>query len=205
MPEINISNPANTRIHVWKITESIPELLSLLPESFSSELEKMKTEIHRKQFLSKNILLRRLQIDKQISYRENGKPELPENKYISITHSKNYVAIALANQPVGIDMELAQPKLITVAPKFIHMKEQKIIDVKNQTQLLYFWTAKESIYKLIGESGLSFRQDILIQKTDYQKQTGTAIVRNKQKIKLFFNKIDNNIIICQAIFDNSPV
>jgi len=204
MPELSIFSPIDSRIFVWKITETLSRLLDIAGKNIS-DWQKYKTEIHQKQFLVKNILLRKLHLESTISYRDNGKPFLPDGQYISISHSKNFVGIALSNRPVGIDLEFAQTKLIAVAPKYIHQSEQNLIDINNSQQLLYFWTAKESIYKLIGEKGLHFRRDIQIRTIDFVRQTGTAIVRNEKKINLYFNPLENNFLICQAIYDESVI
>jgi phosphopantetheinyl transferase len=204
MPELHLFSPIDSQIFVWKITESISELLNIAGKD-ADGWKIYKTEIHQKQFLAKKILLQKLNLTDKISYLENGKPVLANDKHISISHSKNFISIVLSNQPIGVDMEFMQTKLIKVAPKFIHPDEQQLINIDNPPELLYFWTAKESIYKLIGKNGLSFKRDILIEKIDYSAQTGKAKVYGNKKIKLFFNKINDDIIICQSIFDKQPV
>jgi phosphopantetheinyl transferase len=204
MPEIFVQNITDTQIYIWKITETVPELLSVLGRQQDIDWQRFKSEVHQKQYLAKQILLKKLKSDAELSYLSNGKPVLSNGQFISITHSRYFVAIAVADKPIGIDLDFVQSKLKRVASKFIHQSEYSWVDFDDLHQLLYVWTAKESIYKLIGQSGLSFRNDIEVYEIDIKKHLGSAMVRGNQEINLHFNRIDEDIILCQAQIDKKP-
>jgi len=188
-------------LYLWNITESLTGLLSLLTKSASNEYLRYRSPEHQKQYLAKKILLQYLSIEDKLSYLDSGKPVLNNNQHISISHSGNWVVISIASQETGIDMESANPKLLKIASKFVHPSEKNIFETGKTEDLQFIWTAKESIYKLAGQKGLSFKNDIILHQFDRKKKMAYALLHQKKKIKIFFNKINPNLIISQAFFD----
>ena len=97
---------------VWKMEEPLDVLLSLLPNtrkiSSEKELPRFTSERRKMEWLSVRVLLySMLQEDKEIVYSSEGKPFLSDHSfYISISHTKGYVAVGLHSlDPVGIDIE----------------------------------------------------------------------------------------------------
>ncbi len=157
-----------THVLIWHITESEKELNTPLTlESYSQKrLSDMKSEIHRRAYLSVRHLLAIAQYtDADLIYDENGKPSLSDGVNISITHSYEYAAIILGANAVGIDIEKQRDKIIRIASKFISDKEFEYLNenapnyIKNLTVI---WGAKEAVYKLYGQPGVSFKQHIII-------------------------------------------
>ena len=77
-----------------------------------------------------------------------------DGKFISITHSHNFAAIVVGDNPLGIDIEKEQSKVQHISPKFLHRSEliSKVTDRYRTTQ----WCIKEAAYKAFGKKGLSF-------------------------------------------------
>ena len=200
MPQYFLEHTAPVQLYIWQITESREELKSLLPYEKTVEAEKYASVIHQKQFLAKQILLHQNVLDKQIRYLSSGKPVLNDGQYISISHSNNYVVVAVSSQPVGIDIEKPNPKLIKISSRFKHPDDKLPALTGEPVQLQYLWTAKESIYKLAGISGLSFKNDIRLLMYNQFNTSGTALLKNRQKIKLFFNKLEPDFLVCIAFF-----
>jgi len=103
--------------------------------------------------------------DFDLYYDEFGKPHLTDDKYISITHSHNFSAIIVSNKTVGIDIELQREKIIRIADKFVD-EEFGYLD-KNDLdsyikKLTVIWGAKEAIFKIRNEKGISFKDHIKI-------------------------------------------
>ena len=97
---------------VWKMEESLDTLLALLPEarriSCEQELNRFVSERRKMEWTSVRVLLySMLREDKEIAYSSEGKPYLADHSFfISISHTKGYVAVILGSQaPVGIDIE----------------------------------------------------------------------------------------------------
>ena len=115
----------------------------------------------RIQQLLKNCVLNDARVSGSVRYEKSGKPVL-NGRYISITHSGNGAAAALANLPVGIDMQEPDDRLLFLYPKFMHPSEYEDFSTRRIDDLLRLWTAKESVYKWAGIPGLSLRRDIII-------------------------------------------
>ncbi len=198
MPILPVQKCHDGFLYIWHLTESLEELekKSLRHNLRKSLIYKHKQQ--RKQFLAKQILLKQHHYFEQLSYLPSGKPVLNSGQHISITHSKNYLAIMVLSQKVGIDLEQNQEKLAKVAGKFVN-ESDFILNTSKENPYLWLWTAKESIYKLIGEKGLSLKKDIVVQHIDPYHFTGQAQVKSN-KINLYYKKIRPEIILCTALF-----
>jgi phosphopantetheinyl transferase len=160
---------STTQIFVWEITESFEQLNNevQLNEKNCIRLEGMKSEMHQRGFLSVRKLLQTAgYTDFDLYYDELGKPHLKDDKYISITHSHNFSAIIVSDETVGIDIELQRDKIIRIADKFVD-KEFCYLD-KNDLdsyvkKLTVIWGAKEAIFKIRNEKGISFKDHIKVQ------------------------------------------
>jgi len=200
MPAIKIFNDS-ALVYLWHITETLDELLERNSKEVQSQSLIYKNETHRKQFLAKHLLLKELNLTGKVSYLPDGKPVLEEGQYISISHSGPYVGLAISQCPVGIDIEKNHPKLKTIANRFINDKD--FFKKQTNNKLHWIWTAKESIYKLAGIKGLSFKNDIFIELLDYNKFSGIAMLKN-QRIELKFKEIDNTYLFCLAFYVKIP-
>lgn len=111
--------------------EPLDVLLSLLPNtrkiSSEKELPRFTSERRKMEWLSVRVLLySMLQEDKEIVYSSEGKPFLSDHSfYISISHTKGYVAVALSSlNPVGIDIEQYGQRVHRVSDRYIRPDEQ---------------------------------------------------------------------------------
>ncbi len=201
MPQIFTDTVAPSTLWAWHITESLDTLLHLSGASAVKILDKYRFETHQKQFLVKQILLKKAGLDQKIDYLETGKPILNTTNFISITHAHQYVFIAESAYPVGIDVEFKNKKLIKIAPRFVHPDDCLPQQPNTLSKLQQIWTAKESIYKLAGIPGLSFKNDIRIINFDDHNGTAQALLQKEQKISLFFKALLDDFLLCQAFLD----
>lgn len=91
----------------------------------------------------------------EISYNENGKPEL-DFCFFSISHSGNYAVCAVAETPVGIDIE--NTGRFKRREKYMFFTDNETRYVNSQDSARRFcliWTRKEAYIKALGEP-LSF-------------------------------------------------
>ncbi len=200
MPLKKILKTALSTTYFWKITEPLEVLLQNSGQEAKNDYLKYKSLIHQKQFLAKNLLLDYLSLQDQIYYLPSGKPVLKDGGFVSVSHSQNWVAVALSDIPLGIDIETARPKLLKIASKFVCNNDCQLLDCQSVNQLQFLWTAKESIYKLMGEKGLVFKE-LCLSKIDLERKLAEILLPDARKISLFFNTIEDNFIICQAFFD----
>ena len=162
-----ITPNSQTTVKIWKITESLDELmrpLNLKSESLERVIG-MKSDIHQRGFLSVRHLLRSFgYTDQDLFYDEFGKPHLKDGKHISISHSFIFSGVIISDQKVGIDIEKQRDKIGVIAHKFVDY-EFDYLEKKDENyirMLTVIWCIKESLYKLFATPGMLFREHFLV-------------------------------------------
>ncbi|MEM0517937.1 4'-phosphopantetheinyl transferase superfamily protein [Aequorivita flava] len=177
---------ATTKVFIWKIEESFKALSEgiSLTENCSNRVFNMKSDLHRRGFMSiRHLLALEGYTDHDLYYDENGKPHLTGNMHISITHSFNFSAIIISDSEVGIDIEKQRNKILKIAHKFTPIEEYRTIanDDALMRKLTIVWCAKESLYKSFAEKGVSFLQNIYVEEFALEDYKTTATVTFKEK------------------------
>ena len=172
---------SDTQVYVWKIEASFEELSKdmELSENSMDRLAHMKSELHRRGFLSIRHLLKEAgYTDHDLYYTENGKPHLKDGKCISITHSFNFSAIIISPHEVGIDIEKNREKIKIIQHKFVNFERGFINpDDCYIEQLTVIWGAKESLYKIYPHGGLTFKNDIDIESFTMKNECTTGTIK----------------------------
>ncbi len=174
--------------HIWKIEETEGALADgvVLTDHCQDRLRKMKSELHRRGFLSiRHLMAIEGYEDKDLYYDDFGKPHLTDGNYISISHSNQFTAIIISNGPaVGIDIEKQREKILRIAHKFTPLEEYSTIANTDALirKLTIVWGCKESLYKIYAKPGLSFLHHIIISDFDLAdgKTTGEIIYKGKK-------------------------
>ena len=151
---------------VWKMEESLDALLLLLPGArrafCEQELNRFVSERRKVEWLSVRVLLySMLQEDKEIGYSPEGKPYLTDHSsFISISHTKGYVAVMLASSvPVGIDIEQYAQRVHKVSDRYVRPDEQVESYQGDITWgLLLHWSAKEAVFKRMENADADLRK-----------------------------------------------
>ncbi len=156
-----------TTVYVWKIEESYQDLAApiQLKVSNMNRVAGMKSEIHQRGFLSiRHLMALAGYTDSDLFYDPQGKPHLQDGKHISISHSFDHTGIIVSDKPVGIDIEMERDKILRIAHKFTPIQEYRTIANEEALirKLSLVWCAKESLYKLYAQQGLSFLQHIVV-------------------------------------------
>lgn len=77
----------------------------------------------------------------------NGK-WVADDCYLSLSHTDGYVAAAVSDLPVGVDIERTNRKLAKgLYDRIVCGKEKALYAALDNTQLLQLWTAKEAVFK----------------------------------------------------------
>ena len=113
---LSITEENNCKIALWEITETLQELLQLY---HTISVPDFNTEKRKKEWLASRLLLNKINPNYSISYNKFGAPELNNECNISISHSKELVAISISKQQVGLDIEEISDKALRVSSKFI--------------------------------------------------------------------------------------
>lgn len=157
---------SGAQIVIWEITESGSEEVELAKSlSFRNKemYEAIASTKRKREFLFTRLLLEKeLGLIEVILYTDAGAPILSGNE-ISISHSGNFVALGLSQSQIGIDVQIANPKIARIAHKFVNEAEMKFIqtDISLSQQTL-IWSAKEALYKLDAAGGLIFKEQLHI-------------------------------------------
>jgi len=166
-----------TQLYVWKITESYDELSTLRLKTVSeARLEGMKSEQHRRGFLSVRALLHEAGYsDFDLYYDASGKPHLLDGRYISISHSFGFSAIIVSDRLTGIDLELRRDKIALLDYKFAEHEMRYLNKERHAdyiSRLTVIWGVKEAIFKIRNEPGISFKDHIFV--LPFEMETGSA-------------------------------
>lgn len=168
-----------TKFAIWRIEESDDDLLSKLQldEREKAKLATFNKGKRRLHWLATRVLLRTLLNTSryiECPSDSNGKPYLANfPQKISLSHSFDYAAAMISTKgEVGIDMEIIKTKVERIQHKFLKPAELAFItqDQSRYEQLYACWCAKEAIYKLQGNAGVSFLNNMTIHPFEYQTQ-----------------------------------
>jgi 4'-phosphopantetheinyl transferase EntD len=77
---------------------------------------------------------------------------------------------------VGIDIEMQREKILRIAHKFTPIEEYRTIANNDALirKLTMVWGAKEALYKIYAEPGLSFLHHIDVQDFSFEDESTTA-------------------------------
>ena len=152
----------------------------------SSAIERLNKKRNQDLYLASLCALSLLTNEQRtnLDYTENGRPFFNKlNQDISISHSKNYVAIAISNSIsnfVGIDIE----DISNATPTTRFLTENEKIALESGTPYTEIWTKKEALFKFLKNDSLNF---ISLDSTN----------PNEYSAKFLTTKIENSILtIC---------
>lgn len=167
------------RLAVWELTEDL-EALTSKPQLNANDLWTLDTFKHltrKKQWIASRILANSLtnNANTRIIYDKFNKPQLENSSaFISVSHSHNLVSVIINDkESTGIDIELIQPKIVTISSKFLSNNELENIQTNINPEILsVYWCAKESLYKQYGKKELIFKENIHIAPFSYSSNGG---------------------------------
>ena len=190
-----------TKIKLWKVI-----IGELSPKELNKDDKKLfklkKNNLLKEQFLATRKILSIENSDYIITYDLDGKPILNSEFNISISHSHEIAALVISNNlKFGMDVQFKESKILNIQNKFLNEFEKINIGHDPSIDILtMIWTSKESIYKAIGLKGISFSENIKIDKVTVKDKIGKGYYINgaeKVKFDLRFFYLDE-YILCYA-------
>lgn len=163
MPIIHIEtdNATDADIYFWKIEESCEELARLFDGGdimLADAAKRFKSVKRQREWLATRALMMQTPYrDTGIQYHSNGQPYLENsNMHISISHTAEFVAVAIAGTPVGIDIETKNRNALAVSNAFLQPHETEALqgNTDRDKEALRMWTAKEAAFKLYPDRSL---------------------------------------------------
>ncbi|MBR5247036.1 MAG: 4'-phosphopantetheinyl transferase superfamily protein [Clostridia bacterium] len=155
-------------VYFFKLSDKTEYDVNLLPENFKDHCKKKESIAAAKALLSMGV--------KNLRYDENKKP-WADNCFVSISHSKDMVAVCTSDKPVGIDIEFMSTDrdLGKIAKRFYKGKELEYFNNSLTAETFYeIWTKKEAYSKISGQGTVEIFEGFdVLNLLDYEFQTET--------------------------------
>ncbi len=178
----------NCIISLWEINETLDALMQL---SANRKIPDFINEKRKKEHLTSRLLLNKISPNTTISYNEFGAPILDNNLHISISHSKNFVAIIISEQQVGMDIEAISEKALRLAPKFVSEKTRTTLNKEKATLI---WCLKEAVFKWHQKGKVDFIKDIIIPPFIAEEKGQIKAQFKKKELILNYQKINTHYL-----------
>jgi 4'-phosphopantetheinyl transferase EntD len=151
-------------IHVLSVglNSLLKEDIFLFPEE-EKQLILFQNDKRKNEFLGARKLRNELLIKSSIAYNEIGKPFLIDDPQtaISISHTKDLVIMGKAPFEIGLDVEIAQEKIIRIIDKFASEHEKNLYPLAQFNLIEWYtfiWCAKEIFIEKIETATHDFLQ-----------------------------------------------
>ena len=206
MPVFKIISVKNSVIGIWEMTEETAELerevLQFLSPKEKEKYNTFKSDTRRKEWLAIRLLLKKMRGRfgyTPIYYGPTCKPFV-EDEFIGISHSRDFAAIIKSQKgKVAIDIERISAKPVKISSKFVADSEKEIFDLSSQKDMTLLWSVKETVYKHYGQKELSFKEQIIVEKLDTNKNEVIVILRNDSFLYVKFEQIKDHFMTYIAI------
>lgn len=168
MPLIFDLHTDRYRLALWSIREETTTLETRCLPGEAEQARRFTSETRRREWLAWRALLQEMMPGAQVVYDKQGAPRLAgqESRFLSVSHTREMVAVMLADRPCGVDTEKTTRNFRTVATRYLSESEQRFIIPGDNRSLARMWCAKEAMYKWAGCEGLNLRNDICITAVD---------------------------------------
>lgn len=164
-----------------------------LSDQRKEKIMRHKMEKDRKQSLGAGLLLREVLFrhgvaDREITYGENGKPQM-EDFFFNLSHSNGVVLCAAGDCAVGCDVEKIKREPCGLARHFFCESEIAYLDqlsgADRDREFFRLWTMKESYMKMTGEGmRLSLKQ------FEFVLEDGISVYRDGKRVSCFFQEYE---------------
>ena len=186
------------------VVEAIPPVYlccdTLITASDVASASRFQNDSRRREHLAwRRVVRSELGRGVVIDYNEVGAPVVDTpNTHISVAHCAQSVAVAIANEPVGVDIEALDRNYERVKSRFMSPAEEALSAREEWPAMV--WTAKEAIYKLYGKREVDLTEDIRITAFDAERMTLEAEVRETKGINVEAQIIENRVAVAVATY-----
>lgn len=177
---------------------SSAQLRSWVTDEEWAESERFGSEQRRAEWLTWHAVVHRvLGRDAKVCYNEVGAPYVEGSKiHFSVSHSKSLLAVLFSEHRCGVDMERLDRHFDRISSKYLTSDEQSL--GSDAHFMAAAWSAKEALYKYVGEKGLSLFDDIRI--VAYEAgHSITAQIKDGEPLQLSIREYSLDDGIYQAV------
>ena len=161
---------------------------------------RFQNEKRRREHLAwRRIVRRELGAKVRIEYNDVGAPQVDAaGKFISVAHGGESVAVAIADEPVGVDIESLDRDFDRAKERYMSVEELALSD--DSRWACYAWCAKEAIYKLCGKRGLELREELLLEAFDRESMTIYGGVVNMAQAVVKLSHHGDDVVVAVATY-----
>ncbi len=186
------------------IIEPIPPVYlccdALITASDVASASRFQNDSRRREHLAwRRIVRYELGRGVMIDYNDVGAPivDVP-NTFISVAHGGERVAVAIADERVGVDIESLDRNFDRIQSRY--MTAAEIVLSESEEWAARVWAAKEAIYKLYGKREVDLTEDIRITGLDTKSMTLMAEVRDTKGISVETKILENSVMVAIATY-----
>lgn len=186
------------------VVEAIPPVYAccdaLITAADVASASRFQNDSRRREHLAwRRIVRGELGRNTTIEYNEVGAPVVDTpNIHISVAHGGGMVAVAFAEERVGVDIEALDRNFDRIKERYMTPQEATLSD--SDTWAAQVWAAKEAIYKLYGRREVELTGDIAITAYDASTSQLTATVRSTSHMVVRTQIIEDSVVVATATF-----
>ena len=186
------------------VVEAIPPVYlccdALITASDVASASRFQNDSRRREHLAwRRVVRSELGRGVVIDYNEVGAPVVDTpNTHISVAHGGGMVAVAIADEPVGVDIEALDRNFERIKERYMTAREVALSNDNHWAARA--WAAKEAIYKLYGKREVDLTGDIAITSYDANTSQLSATVRTTSHIVVNTQIIDDSAVVATATF-----
>lgn len=124
-------------------------LLEKVNDQQKEKALRYKNELDQVRSLASSYLINKLSKE-PLLFNDMGKPFFEKGPFFNVSHSGQYIVMAVSNKDIGVDIE--ENKEIDMSPLIRIFNEAEAKMIKEHADFYYLWCAKESLIKCIGSS-----------------------------------------------------
>ena len=161
---------------------------------------RFQNEKRRREHLAwRRIVRRELGAKVHIDYNDVGAPIVDTaDRWISVAHGGESVAVAIADNPVGVDIESLSRDFDRVAPRY--MTEAEIALSEDRRWACFVWCAKEAMYKLYGRRGVELRGELRVDSFDNESMTLYGGMADMAQAVVKISLYEDDIVVAVATY-----
>ena len=161
---------------------------------------RFQNEKRRREHLAwRRIVRRELGAKVHIDYNDVGAPIVDTaDRWISVAHGGESVAVAIADKPVGVDIESLSRDFDRVAPRY--MTEEEIALSEDRRWACFVWCAKEAMYKLYGRRGVELRGELRVDSFDSESMTLYGGMADMAQAVVKISLYEDDVVVAVATY-----
>lgn len=157
-----------TVLHTWYLEEPSWQLAEMCIQEGLPATCEAKAESRKRELLGERLLLKHIfGIPVELEHNDDLVPCVDGwQGFLSVAHTRSFLCIAThLEHAMGVDVESYGRRVLNVRDGFLNAGEKTWLSLDDELGHLIAWTAKEAIFKAIGERKRvsNYREDIVLE------------------------------------------